>query len=48
MSNKASGAVNPLTGRTVDVPPEYFLALPLTEENVQGVVSYHKVFEVCS
>ena len=31
-----------------DVPPEYFLALPLTEKNVQGVVSYHKVFEVCS
>jgi putative acetyltransferase len=29
------------------VPPEYFLALPFSEENIQGEVAYHKAFEVC-
>jgi putative acetyltransferase len=29
------------------VPPEYFLALPFTEENIQGEVAYHEAFELC-
>jgi putative acetyltransferase len=29
------------------VPPEYFLALPFSEENIQGEVAYHKAFEIC-
>lgn len=30
------------------VPPEYFLALPLSEdEEVRGEVAYHQAFEIC-
>lgn len=30
------------------VPPEYFLALPFTEEGIQGEVLYHQAFDICS
>ena len=29
------------------VPPEYFLALPFTQENIQGQVVFHKAFKDC-
>jgi putative acetyltransferase len=28
------------------VPPEYFLALPFSDENIQGEMAYHKAFEI--
>lgn len=30
------------------VPPEYFLALQFTEEEIQGEVLYHQAFDICS
>ena len=31
----------------VGVPPEYFLALPFIQDEVQGAVTYHEAFAVC-
>ena len=30
------------------VPPEYFLALPFTKDEIQGTVAYHESFEICN
>jgi len=38
----------PVAGLTLaGVPPEYFLALPISDEKIQGEVTCHKAFEVC-
>jgi len=42
-----SGKQQDLTPSCFGVPPEYFLALPFSDEKIQGEVTYHKAFEIC-